>query len=419
MRATLAVMQHDGETIIAQSHRALSYLHPNNLPLRTAATWTLGYAYQLQGDRATASRAYAEVISISKSFGDSVYTIAATTCLGQVQETDNQLYLAVETYRRALQLAGDPPQRIACEAHLGLARISYQWNDLDAAEQHGQRCVQLTQQIDSIDTLAACQVLLARLKLVQGDVAGATALLGKAEQFVRQQNFVFRMPDVTATQVLTLLRQGHLAAAARLAQVNALPISQARVLLAQGDTDSALAVLSAWREQVEKKGWEDERLKVLVLQALTLYAHGEKNRAVHLLGDALVLAEPAGFIRLFLDEGLPMAHLLSEAAALGIMPNYVGKLLAAFEAKGQKSEATPYLPPAPSVQPLPELLSQRELKILQLIAQGLSNREIGERLFLALDTVKGHNRRIYDKLQVQRRTEAVAKARSLKILPPQ
>ena len=70
MRATLAVMHHDVETIIAQSRRALEYLHPNNLPLRTATNWTLGYAYQLQGDRAAASRAYTEVISISKSFGD-------------------------------------------------------------------------------------------------------------------------------------------------------------------------------------------------------------------------------------------------------------------------------------------------------------------------------------------------------------
>src|SRR5947207_8748291 len=99
MRATSAVMQHDGETIIAQSRRALEYLHPDNLPLRTAANWTLGYAYQLLGDRTAASRAYAEVISISTSFGDSIYTIAATTCLGQVQEADNQLYLAAETYR--------------------------------------------------------------------------------------------------------------------------------------------------------------------------------------------------------------------------------------------------------------------------------------------------------------------------------
>src|SRR3989440_1021173 len=147
MRVTLAVIQHDVETIITQSRRALEYLHPDNLPVRTATTWTLGYAYQLQGDRAAASQAYIEVISIGKSFGDSIYTIAATINLGQLQEADNQLSLATRTYRHVLQLAGDPPQPIACEAYLGLARITYQWNDLDTAQQHGQQCLQLTRQM--------------------------------------------------------------------------------------------------------------------------------------------------------------------------------------------------------------------------------------------------------------------------------
>src|SRR5207253_7458178 len=126
----------------------------------------------------------------SKSFGPSIYTTAATLCLGQVQEVDNQLYLAAETYREALILAGDPPRPIACEAHLGLARIFYQWNDLEAAEQHGQHCVQLTRQMDSVDTVAACGVFLARLRLARGDLPGAAALLAEAEQFVRQHNFV-------------------------------------------------------------------------------------------------------------------------------------------------------------------------------------------------------------------------------------
>ena len=122
-----------------------------------------------------------------------------------------------------------------------------------------------------------------------------------------------------------------------------------------------------------------------------------------------------------------MAHLLSEAAARGVMPDYIGKLLAVFEAEEQtglaglpaspgKSEDKSYLPGVSPAQPLVEPLSRRELEILKLIAQGLSNREIGERLFLALDTVKGHNRRIYDKLQVQSRTEAVARARELGLL---
>jgi LuxR family maltose regulon positive regulatory protein len=419
MRATLAVIQHDVGTIIAQSRRALEYLHPDNLPVRTAATWTLGYAYQLQGDRAEASQAYSEIISTGKSFGDSIYTIAATISLGQVQEADNKLPLARRIYKRVLQLAGDPPLPVACEAHLGLARIFYEWNDLDASEQHGQQCVQLTRQMESVDTFASYAVFLARLKLAQGDVPGAAAVLDEGEDFVHQHNFVFRMPDVAAAQVLRSLYQDNLAAAAHLAKAHELPISQARVHLAQGAASAALAVLWPLRQQAETKGWADERLRVMVLQAVALQVYGKKDEAVQLLGDALALAEPGGFVRIFVDEGIPMARLLSEAAARGIMPDYTGRLLTVFEAEAQKSEDESYLPPAPPARSLVEPLSQRELEVLRLIAQGLSNREISERLFIALITVKGHNRKIFSKLQVQRRTEAVARAREMGLLQPE
>jgi LuxR family transcriptional regulator, maltose regulon positive regulatory protein len=120
-----------------------------------------------------------------------------------------------------------------------------------------------------------------------------------------------------------------------------------------------------------------------------------------------LLAEPEGYVRLFVDEGAPMRQLLSAASARGTLPDYTSKLLAAFA-----DEAELRTPHSALVDPL----SQRELEVLHLIAQGFSNQEIGARLFLAVDTVKGHNRRIFDKLQVQRRTEAVAKARSLNLL---
>ncbi len=414
-RATLALTRYQVEPMLAQSRRALEYLHPNNLSSRATAHWTLGYAYTLQGDRAAARRAYTEAISLSQASGDIFTTILATIGLGNVQEADNQLSLAAETYRRVLQLVGEPPQPAASEAHLGLARVLYEWNDLDEASQHGQQSLHLAQQYDrAIDRFVICEVFLARLKLAQGDVAGAATLLAEASQSARQQNFVYRIPEVAAAHVLTLLRQGNLAAAAHLAQTHGLPLSQARVHLAQGDPSAALAVLEPWRQQMEAKGWEDERLKVMVLQAVALEAHGDKDQAVHLLFDALALAAPGGFIRLFVDEGLPMAHLLAEAEAIGMMPDYTGKLLAVFKAEEQKREDTSSLPPP--AQPLIEPLSRRELEVLHLIAQGLSNQEICERLFLALDTVKGHNRNIFDKLQVQRRTEAVARARELGLL---
>jgi LuxR family maltose regulon positive regulatory protein len=171
-------------------------------------------------------------------------------------------------------------------------------------------------------------------------------------------------------------------------------------------------VLSPWRQQAEAKVWEDERLKVIVFQAVALQAHGEKDQAVQLLCDALSLAEPGGFIRLFADEGRPMALLLSQAEAYGRMPDYIGKLLAVCKAVQQSADASH----SSSVQSLLEPLSERELEVLRLIAQGLSNQEISGRLFLALDTVKGHNRKIFGKLQVERRTLAL---KNCSLLPSQ
>jgi len=417
VRANLAWTQYQIETIIAQSRRALEYLHPDNLYFRFTAIWTLGFACLLQGDRAAAGKAFTEALSISQASGDIHSTIVAITGLGQVHELANHLYLAADSYRRVLQLAGDLPLPVVSEAHLGLARIFYEWNDLDAAEQYGQQSLQLARQFDKvIDRFIISEVFLARLKLARRDVAGAAAMLAEADQSVRQHNFVYRMPEVAAAQVLTLLRQGDLAAAAQLATAHQLPISQARVYLAWGDASKALALLSPLRREVEAKGWADERLKVMVLQAVALHAHGEKDKAVQLLGDALALAEPGGFIRIFVDEGFPMTQLLSEAVARGIMPDYVDRLLAVFGAEEQRSKVKSYLPPVPPAQPSIEPLSQREVTVLQFMAQGLSNREISERLFLALSTVKGHNRNIFDKLQVQRRTEAVARARELGLL---
>jgi LuxR family transcriptional regulator, maltose regulon positive regulatory protein len=413
-RATLALTRYDVETMLTQSRRALKFLHPNNLTTRANANWTLGVAYMFEGDRTAAARAHTEAISLSQTAGATFTNILATLGLGNVQEANNELYQAAETYRHILQLAGDQPLQIIGEVHLGLAHILYEWNDLKGAEQHGQQSLQLELQYEKvIDRYIICEVFLARLKLAQADMAGATAMLAQASQSAHQQNFVYRFPEIASAQVLTLLRQGNLSVASQLAQTHQLPLSQARVFLAQEDIPSALNVLERFRQQAEEKSWEDERLKALVLQAIAYRAHGDRDRAMQHLGEALRLTEPHGFIRTFVDEGQPMAHLLSEAAAQGIMPDYVSKLLAAFETEKQKDVNQSNLSAA---QPLIEPLSSRELEVLRLIAEGLSNDEIGKRLFLALDTVKGHNRRIYDKLQVQRRTEAIARARELGLL---
>ncbi len=208
IRAMLAIPQSQVDTMMAQSRRALEFLHPDNLPVRTTATWTLGFAYHLQGDRAAASQAYAEAISISQASGNIMITIATTTNLGQLQEAEIQLHPAAENYRLGIQLAGNPPWSAACESYLGLARVLYEWNELDTAQQHGQQGLQLARQMETVDTPAACQVLLARVKLTQGDVSGAADLLAEAEQFIRQGNFVNRMPEVVEPQSADIAATG-------------------------------------------------------------------------------------------------------------------------------------------------------------------------------------------------------------------
>jgi len=421
-RATLAVTRYDPQTMIAQARRAQEYLRPENLISRFTASWALAVAQLQLGDRAAAAQACLDSIAISQQSGHVFSIILATANLARVQALENQLHLAAESYQRVLQLAGDHPQPNAGDTHLSLAHIHYEWNDLEAAERHGEQSLGLLRQFDrTIDRFIRAEVFLARLKLAQGDSSGADALLTQAEQGARQPGSARWASEVAAVRVLYLLQQNMLPAAAQLAQAHPLPLSQARVCLAQGDPSAALAILEPLRQQMEAKGWQDERLKALVLQAVALQAHGDKDEAVQTLGEALVLAEPGGFVRLFIDEGAPMARLLSEAAAHGMMPGYVGRLLAAFAAEGQPAQADSQasLPPrvgSASAQPLLEPLSPRELQVLRLMAQGLSNREICMRLFLALDTVKGHNRRIFAKLDVQRRTEAIARARELGLL---
>ncbi len=167
IRAMLSIVKNEIERIITQSQRALELLHPDNAPMRATATWTLGYAYQIQGNRAAAIEAYAETIAHSQKSGNIMTEIAATTCLGQIQETENQTHQAAETFQRILQLVGDPPWPGACEAFVGLARIHYQWNDLETAKQYGQQGLELARQLENVDTPAACGVLLARLKLAK------------------------------------------------------------------------------------------------------------------------------------------------------------------------------------------------------------------------------------------------------------
>ncbi|HVP20350.1 MAG TPA: LuxR C-terminal-related transcriptional regulator [Anaerolineaceae bacterium] len=421
IRALLAAFQNQVDAIISQSQRALEYLRPDNLAVRTATIWKLGIAYQLQGDRDAAARAYSDAISVSQASGNLVVLMSATSGLGNVQEGQNQLYAAAENYHRILQLAGDAHQWAACEAHLGLARIFYEWNELDTAEQHAQQGIRLAKQVTNNERSVALDVVLSRVKLARGDLASAAELLGQTSQLMRQDNFMDQSPVVAAAQVITYLQQGDLASAADLAQSHALPISQARVHLAQGHPSQALAVLVPYIEEMEGRGWQDEIIKAMALQAVILNALSEADGAIQVLGAALAMGQPGGFIRTFVDEGEPMRLLIADFRLLiekqpgdrsHHLIDYSERLLAAFPLPSIVQQSAISNHQSTNIEPL----SKRELEVLRLIAQGLSNREISERLFLSLNTVKGHSRIIFDKLQVKRRTEAVARARELGLM---
>ncbi|HUG15373.1 MAG TPA: LuxR C-terminal-related transcriptional regulator [Thermomicrobiales bacterium] len=410
--ATLAANLNQGDAIVAHSHRALEYLHPDNLAFRTSTVWKLGYAYYLRKEYAAAGRAFADTVAASEASGNAIFVILATIGLGHTRELSNDLHRAAESFRHALQLLSDLALPVAGDAHIGLARICYEWNDLQAAREHGQSSIAHARQKDTHDRLVRCLVVLASIERAEGHPAEAAELVAEAERCARQHNLAALLPEIAAVQIQLLLDEGCLSQAAELARAHDLPASQARVALARGNAPAALAILAPFRQHLEAREWQNELLRAIVLQASAQQAHGDTEAALHALAEALAMAEPGGYVRTFVNEGAPMVQLLSAALARGINPDYVGTLLAAC---GSAVPSAPHPTRCPAQPPI-DPLSPRELDVLRLVAQGLSNREIADRLYLALDTVKGHNRVIFSKLQVSRRTEAVARARELGLL---
>ena len=411
MRAIVGVTQYNPEIIKTQSLRALKYLSSENLSSRTTSKWTLGQAHLLLKEYSAAKEAYNEAISIGKTSGNVLFSLLARADLGSLQEWDNQLHSAADTYLQILTMVGDQPLPVLCDVHLGLARIFYQWNDMESAIQYADSSIELARLFENtIDRFITCEIFRSHLKLVAGNRDEAASQLAGIARSIQQNNYVHRIPELAAQQVVTLITQGRLEAAAQVAEKHALPIHAAQVFLARGDTSSALKKLEAFQAGTDTASWNQEQLKAMLLQAIAIFEQGEKDRAVRLMDKVLTMTEPEGFVRIFVDQGIPMCRLLSETAVRGIMPRYINRLITAFKAEKQENE---------EIQGLIDPLSQREIEVLELIAQGFSNHEIGEKLFLALDTVKGHNRRIFSKLEVKNRTMAIAKARSLTILKPE
>lgn len=450
-RAYLAQARGDLPGSVKYGQRALDLLGEGDHLRRGPAAALLGLAQWANGELEAAHRALADAMAGFREVGSLHFAISATYGLGDIRTAQGRLREAIKTYEQALQLAlgqGEPLLRGTADLYLGLGELYREQGDADAALRNLLHSEELGEQAGLSDWRYRLYRAQARFKQSQGDLAGALDLLDEAERH-RTRTPVPDVRPLAAWKVRVWLLQGRVDEALRWAQEQGLAVGDdlsylrefehitlARVLMAQSGRDpadraldEAMRLLDRLQQAAEAGGRMGSVIEILVLQALAHQAQGELAPALAALERALRLAEPEGYVRIFVDEGPPLARLLSAAAAQGMMPAYVAKLLAAFapvDAGTPRPGAAPdptQRPRSSPAQPLIaqrafaiEPLSARELEVLRLVAQGLANDEIAARLFLSLSTVKGHNRTIFAKLQVQRRTEAVARARELGLL---
>jgi len=435
LQATVAFFQRNHPQAIQLYCQAFAELPEENLFLRGAVALSLATAYNLQGDIAGAKWAFEQAAGISRA-NDNVYmTVLALCNLAQLHVTQAELHRAAELYRQALQLVDqrpaqdDTPLPNTGRAHVGLGEIVYQWNELDEATRHLQQGLQWGQQHGDAIALMHGYLALAQVEQARGKVNAAFAAVSNAEKFAQTNNLPSWGIRLAACRVRLWLAQDNVEAAARWLEKNWLELNrdsaddsagypdelrrveqltQARLLIAQDKPDAALAILATLLETVEEAGRTGCVLEVLALQAIARHVQNQTVQAVTILEKAILLAEPEGYCRLFIDAGPALADLLNRPALADIAPNYIRELLAAFPL------------PAKSVQDaelqLIDPLSDRELELLRLIAGGMSNREVAEELVLTVGTVKWHLSNIYSKLGVSSRTQAVAQARELQLL---
>ncbi|MCB0224129.1 MAG: hypothetical protein KDI02_10595, partial [Anaerolineae bacterium] len=321
-------------------------------------------------------------------------------------------------------------------AYLGLAEIYRERNELDTAQRYLDTGFDQARRGNFLGgNLVVAFVIQALLCQAEGDTAGALAKLDQVSDAHLQQTPI--APWIEAVRARLWLTQGNLPAAVEWLHTANLPLSESadyirlpgeyttvvRVWLAQKRFEEAFNLLEKMYAAFKAEGRNGRLVEVVTLQALTLYCWGKTEQALAPLTLALKMGQSGGNVRLFIEEGLPMAQLLALAKSRGIAPDegYLDKLLNAFDPKNLATPATLPLkkephPSSPARQPLIEPLSDRELEVLDLIAAGLSNQEIADKLIIAEGTVKKHIHNIFGKLGVRRRSQAILRATELNLL---
>lgn len=434
-RAYLSQAYNDIPATIQYSQQALDLLPTTDYLRRGVTGSLLGLALWQCDDIERAYETFSAAMNSFEMAGNIMFSITGVYILSDMLLTLGQLRKAMDTYHQALQLAGEQgetPMQGTADLYLGLSELHFEQHNLDLAQQYLRKSEELSEATGFPRWQYRWSLVQARIKQAQGDFDGALDMLEEAERlYIRGP--VPDMSPITALKANVWIKQGEWSKAIFWADEQNLSVDDelsyprqvehlifARLLIArykQGEKSAiheALTLLSRLLKAAEDGNRKGSVTEILIQQALAYEVQGDISQALAPLEHALTLAEPEGYVRVFLDEGKAMHQLLSYASEREIATAYVNKLLSAYKAV----ELLPNdgIGTKTMMQPLIEPLSERELEILHLIAEGLTNREISDRLFLALSTVKGHNRNIYGKLNVQRRTEAIAHARELGLL---
>lgn len=426
-QAYLARARGAHEEAIAYAQAALQVLPPSDAMARSIVALSLGMAQIARGHLIEAEQTLNEAYAAAQATQNHYGALTALSLLGSMQLAYGRLHLAAQLCRQVLSTGGQLPP--TAMAHSVMGALNYEWNDLTAAANHLARGIELCQVSGNVDVMIDCLVSLARVRLAQRNHPAAHAALAQAQDLVEHKGVTPMAPGKVAAGWMALaLAQGDMAAAQfwapQTASPTALSLVHARVPLApiylqvaQGNHAQAGAALEVLWDWAEQAGLHFVGIDVRVLQALT---SPTAAAAIRFLLEALAMAEPEGCVRTFVDKGPGLVDLLRAVRRQGGSAAYVNTMLAACEADGRQATNLPDDQETSTVHVatsgLIEPLTERELEILHLLANGLSNEQIGDRLFIAVGTVKTHLHRIYGKLEVESRTHAVARARALHLL---
>lgn len=411
VQAYLARSRGEYQNVIHLSQRALALLPPTNLTIRGNLLLNLGLAYWHSGHLRETEEVLKEILPTVQQTKNLFAQRTVDIFLARVLASRGKLKEAEVDFLQIIQ--NDVQVPINALAYLDLCTLWYEWNNLKKAAEYLEQGMKWGERSGNLEFQNAGYLLDAFLLLAGGEVDAARQVAEQAYARIRE------LPPATrdrsaACCVQVALVSGDLDLAGywskqMSAEVDAHPfyrfmgLTRPRLLIAQGFKEAADEQLRTWHEQALRADWGYGLVAVLVLRAL---AARMPEEGLGFLTEALRIAQPEGYIRTFADAGPALKPLLLEAALRGVMPDYVGRLLVAIEEKKA----------APAQSRLIESLSEREIEVLRLVAAGLSNREIANKLVISSGTAKTHIHNICSKLDVQNRTQAVLRAKELALV---